>query len=220
MQDLAGYAVAATAYITTRFIDGPGWGDNIQSLYESVRQRLDDDDHLGAEYVASSPHSVKARRTLAEDIEYAAGEHPDFAADLISRVDALREAGGLDYLTARGGLVVVRQVVDHDRRAGDVFHAGLARALGPGVQAALLAAPAGAGAAGAAGGNSPTMWQIVYYFLGLLTVAGLATTFYASIAGGSKPIAVIGIAMMAVFGTLVGILHRMPRLRGVSPDSV
>ncbi|RZU53292.1 hypothetical protein EV385_5205 [Krasilnikovia cinnamomea] len=223
MQDLAGYAAAATAYITTQFIDrpdtGPGLGDGIQSLYEVVRRRLDDDDHLGAEYVASSPHSIKARRTLAEDIEYGAGEHPGFAAELISRVDGLRDAGGLDYLAACGGLVVIRQVVDGDRR-GDVFRTGLVRALGPAVLSALLAASVTAGGAGVAASNSPTVWQIVYYILGSLAIAGMATCFYAGMVGTSKSILLIGIAMALVFGTLVGILHRMPRLRGVSRDSV
>ncbi|MEV1147783.1 hypothetical protein, partial [Micromonospora sp. NPDC049799] len=120
MREHAGYAVAAAAYVTTGLMNetagGPALIEDVRGLHRLVRQRLDDDDHLGFEYVQQSPHSAKARATLAEDIEHAADEHPGFAAELTSAVDRLREAGGLDYLAAHGGAAVVRQVVDRDRR--------------------------------------------------------------------------------------------------------
>ncbi|MGN9811562.1 hypothetical protein ACTMSW_19675 [Micromonospora sp. BQ11] len=222
MQEHAGYAVAAAAYITTRLMNetagGPELLEDIRGLHRLVRQRLDDDDHLGVEYVQQSPRSAKARSTLARDIEYAAGEHPGFAAELTSVVDRLREAGGLDYLVAHGGAAVLRQVVDRDRRGVDALRPSLVRALGPGAPDVMLTAAASEAVASPAG-HGTTAWQIVYYVLGALAVSGMALAFLGQ-SIDEKPLVIAGIILTIVFGALVGILHRLPRLRGVPADTV
>ncbi|MEV1132173.1 hypothetical protein [Agromyces sp. NPDC049794] len=221
VREHAGYAVAAAAYITTGLMNetagGPALIEDVRGLQRLVRRRLDDDDHLGFEYVQQSPRSAKAQATLAEDIEHAADEHPGFAAELTFVVDRLREAGGLEHLAAHGGAAVVRQVVDRDRRGADALRPGLVRALGPGAPDVLLSAAAGAMAPPA--GHGPNAWQIVYYVLGALTVVGMALAFLgASIS--ERALIIAGMAIVFVFGVLVGILHRMPRLRGVPADTV
>ncbi|MEV1147516.1 hypothetical protein, partial [Micromonospora sp. NPDC049799] len=88
--------------------------------------------------------------------------------------------------------------------------------LGPGAPDVLLTA---AGAAVSPAGPGTTAWQIVYYVLGVMTVVGVALAFLGS-GIGERALVIAGIVLMIVFGVLVGILHRLPRLRGVPADTV
>jgi hypothetical protein len=214
--------LAATAHIVTWLTGGrlpgpvPTDGERVRQLYELVRERLDDDDHLGASYVQSSPRSARAHRVLADDIEHAARDHPPFEAALRAAVDDLRQAGAADRLTSDDAAAVVHRVASSDRRGADVFRPGLAAALGPAVADAMLG-PAGAARAAAAAANrpGPTRFQILYYAAALLAAVGLLASIVAAVAFDSRAGILVGIAMMALGAPVAGVLHRQPRLRGV-----
>lgn len=222
MTSAPGYALAATAYIVTWLMGGrsPGSvstdGDHVRRLSELVRERLDDDDQLGASYVHSSPRSTKAHRVLADDIEHAARDHPRFEAALRAAVDDLRRIGAADRWNPDGMAAVVYQVASSDRRGVEVFHPGLAAALGPAAADAMLGSAGAARAAAAAADRpGPTPFQILYYAAGLLAAIGLLASIVAAVALDSRAGVLAGIVMMAVGAPVAGVLHRRPRLRGV-----
>ncbi len=214
--------MAATAYIVTWLAGGratgsvPTDGDHVRQLYELVRERLDDDDHLGASYVRSSPRSAKAHRVLADDIEHAGRDHPRFEAALRTAVDQLRQTGAADRLTSDEAAAVVYQVASSDRRGAEVFQPGLAAALGPAAADAMLGS-AGAARAAAAAANrpGPTPFQILYYAAALLAAVGLLASIVAAVAFDSRAGIVAGLVMMVLGAPVAGVLHRQPRLRGV-----
>ncbi|TDC85933.1 hypothetical protein E1193_01115 [Micromonospora sp. KC606] len=215
-RELPGYAVTATAYVTAwlqsgRTLPDPRLAENVRQLYELVRHELDDDDALGAAYLAQSPRSGKARRTFARDVEQAAREERDFVDALRLAVDRLGAAGGLELLLSHGGVAVVHGIVEGDRRGPEAFGPGLAAALGAAAPNLMLGA-AGQAAAAREAATRPATTPSRVLFLTLCWMS-VISFMAAWVAGALRvmPLAYAAGVVFLVVATPTTVLYRLRR---------